>query len=75
MRQSGGGFCANIHKRKNNRIANGSWGRLCIGRNAGEKLNCSRAAVWKHMEELRKEGFELEAVRKKATGLKERATK
>lgn len=28
-------------------------------------LGCSRTAVWKHIEELRKEGFELEAVRKK----------
>lgn len=26
---------------------------------------CSRTAVWKHIEELRKEGFEFEAIRKK----------
>ncbi|OIK17104.1 biotin--[acetyl-CoA-carboxylase] ligase [Bacillus sp. MUM 116] len=28
-------------------------------------IGCSRTAVWKHVEELRKEGFELEAVRRK----------
>ena len=28
-------------------------------------IGCSRTAVWKHIEELRKEGFELEAVRRK----------
>ena len=28
-------------------------------------IGCSRTAVWKHIEELRKEGFELEAVRSK----------
>jgi len=34
------------------------------GQKISEKLGCSRTAVWKHIEELRKEGFELEAVRR-----------
>ncbi len=35
------------------------------GQYLADLIGCSRTAVWKHMEELRKEGFELEAVRKK----------
>lgn len=35
------------------------------GQAVAELLGCSRTAVWKHMEELRKEGFQLEAVRRK----------
>lgn len=35
------------------------------GQHLAELIGCSRTAVWKHVEELRKEGFELEAVRKK----------
>lgn len=35
------------------------------GQTLAEVTGCSRTAIWKHMEELRKEGFELEAVRKK----------
>ncbi|WP_286228987.1 biotin--[acetyl-CoA-carboxylase] ligase [Neobacillus mesonae] len=35
------------------------------GQYLAELVGCSRTAVWKHIEELRKEGFELEAVRKK----------
>ncbi|MBL4954160.1 biotin--[acetyl-CoA-carboxylase] ligase [Neobacillus sp. OS1-32] len=35
------------------------------GQRLAELVGCSRTAVWKHIEELRKEGFELEAVRKK----------
>ncbi|PLS02149.1 biotin--[acetyl-CoA-carboxylase] ligase [Neobacillus cucumis] len=33
------------------------------GQYLAELIGCSRTAVWKHMEELRKEGFTLEAVR------------
>ncbi|MFJ5715753.1 biotin--[acetyl-CoA-carboxylase] ligase [Neobacillus sp. NPDC093127] len=33
------------------------------GQHLAEVIGCSRTAVWKHIEELRKEGFELEAVR------------
>jgi BirA family transcriptional regulator, biotin operon repressor / biotin---[acetyl-CoA-carboxylase] ligase len=35
------------------------------GQVIAELIGCSRTAVWKHIEELRKEGFELEAVRRK----------
>ena len=35
------------------------------GQHLAELIGCSRTAVWKHIEELRKEGFELEAVRRK----------
>jgi BirA family transcriptional regulator, biotin operon repressor / biotin---[acetyl-CoA-carboxylase] ligase len=35
------------------------------GQYLAELVGCSRTAIWKHIEELRKEGFELEAVRKK----------
>ncbi|MEH7245725.1 biotin--[acetyl-CoA-carboxylase] ligase [Neobacillus niacini] len=35
------------------------------GQHIAEVIGCSRTAVWKHIEELRKEGFELEAVRRK----------
>lgn len=35
------------------------------GQYLADVIGCSRTAVWKHIEELRKDGFELEAVRKK----------
>jgi BirA family biotin operon repressor/biotin-[acetyl-CoA-carboxylase] ligase len=35
------------------------------GQHLAEIIGCSRTAVWKHIKELRKEGFELEAVRNK----------
>ncbi|MDQ0197534.1 biotin--[acetyl-CoA-carboxylase] ligase [Neobacillus ginsengisoli] len=35
------------------------------GQHIAELIGCSRTAVWKHIEELRKDGFELEAVRRK----------
>lgn len=34
------------------------------GQKISEELGCSRTAVWKHVESLRSEGYELEAVRK-----------
>ncbi|MFB6466029.1 biotin--[acetyl-CoA-carboxylase] ligase [Cytobacillus sp. Hz8] len=40
-------------------------GEYLSGQLLGDLLGISRAAVWKHIEELRKEGFELEAVRRK----------
>lgn len=40
-------------------------GEFLSGQYLAELLGCSRTAVWKHIEELRKEGFELEAVRRK----------
>jgi BirA family biotin operon repressor/biotin-[acetyl-CoA-carboxylase] ligase len=35
------------------------------GQYIADLIGCSRTAVWKHIEELRREGFELEAVRRK----------
>ncbi|WP_456278570.1 biotin--[acetyl-CoA-carboxylase] ligase [Bacillus sp. AK128] len=40
-------------------------GEFVSGQKLSEVLGCSRTAVWKHIEDLRKEGYELEAVRRK----------
>ena len=40
-------------------------GEFLSGQYLADLIGCSRTAVWKHMEELRNEGFELEAVRRK----------
>lgn len=40
-------------------------GEFVSGQKLSEVLGCSRTAVWKHIEDLRKEGYELEAVKKK----------
>ena len=40
-------------------------GDYVSGQKISDLLGCSRTAVWKHIEELRKDGYELEAVRKK----------
>ncbi|RLQ95123.1 biotin--[acetyl-CoA-carboxylase] ligase [Falsibacillus albus] len=42
-----------------------SKGEFVSGQSLADILGCTRTAVWKHIEELRKEGFELEAVRKR----------
>ncbi|MGR5985876.1 biotin--[acetyl-CoA-carboxylase] ligase [Bacillus cytotoxicus] len=39
-------------------------GEFVSGQTISEKLGCSRTAVWKHMEDLRTEGYELEAIRR-----------
>ncbi|MEH7388389.1 biotin--[acetyl-CoA-carboxylase] ligase [Bacillus sp. JJ1521] len=39
-------------------------GNFISGQKLSEQLGCSRTAVWKHIEDLRNEGYELEAVRK-----------
>jgi BirA family transcriptional regulator, biotin operon repressor / biotin---[acetyl-CoA-carboxylase] ligase len=39
-------------------------GEFISGQKISEQLGCSRTAVWKHIEDLRNEGYELEAVRK-----------
>jgi BirA family biotin operon repressor/biotin-[acetyl-CoA-carboxylase] ligase len=39
-------------------------GEFISGQKISDYIGCSRTAVWKHMEELRKEGYELEAVRR-----------
>ncbi|EAF9789567.1 bifunctional biotin--[acetyl-CoA-carboxylase] synthetase/biotin operon repressor, partial [Listeria monocytogenes] len=38
-------------------------GTYLSGQEIADSLGCSRTAVWKQMEALRKEGFEIEAVR------------
>lgn len=40
-------------------------GDFISGQKISDLLGCSRTAVWKHIEDMRKEGFELEAVRKR----------
>jgi BirA family transcriptional regulator, biotin operon repressor / biotin---[acetyl-CoA-carboxylase] ligase len=40
-------------------------GGFVSGQKLSEVLGCSRTAVWKHIEVLRNEGYELEAVRRK----------
>ncbi|MBS4199485.1 biotin--[acetyl-CoA-carboxylase] ligase [Bacillus sp. FJAT-49732] len=40
-------------------------GEYLSGQALADIIGCSRTAIWKHIEELRKSGFELEAVRKK----------
>jgi len=39
-------------------------GEFISGQKISKQLGCSRTAIWKHIEDLRKEGYELEAVRK-----------
>ncbi|AQY50807.1 bifunctional biotin operon repressor/biotin-[acetyl-CoA-carboxylase] synthetase [Listeria weihenstephanensis FSL R9-0317] len=38
-------------------------GKLVSGQEIADALECSRTAVWKHIEELKKAGFEIEAKR------------
>lgn len=40
-------------------------GKYVSGQKISEQLGCSRTAVWKHIENLRHEGYELEAVPRK----------
>lgn len=40
-------------------------GEYLSGQYLADLIGCSRTAVWKHIEDLRKDGFELEAVRRK----------
>ncbi|MED4581374.1 biotin--[acetyl-CoA-carboxylase] ligase [Brevibacillus choshinensis] len=39
-------------------------GQFISGEELSQTCGCSRTAVWKHIEELRKDGYEFEAVRK-----------
>ncbi len=40
-------------------------GEYLSGQYIADLIGCSRTAVWKHIEDLRQEGFELEAIRRK----------
>ncbi|NPC92823.1 biotin--[acetyl-CoA-carboxylase] ligase [Bacillus sp. WMMC1349] len=50
-------------------------GEFLSGQKISEELGCSRTAVWKHIEELRKAGYELEAVRKLGYKMKKKPDK
>lgn len=39
-------------------------GEFVSGESLSQALQCSRTAIWKHIEELREEGYEFEAVRR-----------
>lgn len=41
-----------------------SGGEFVSGESLSQALQCSRTAIWKHIEELRDEGYEFEAVRR-----------
>lgn len=45
-------------------LFNQNQGVFLSGEQLSKELNCSRTAVWKHIQSLRKEGFEFEAVPK-----------
>jgi BirA family transcriptional regulator, biotin operon repressor / biotin---[acetyl-CoA-carboxylase] ligase len=45
-------------------------GQFISGQRLAETLRCSRTAVWKHIEDLRREGFEVEAIRNKGYRLR-----
>jgi BirA family transcriptional regulator, biotin operon repressor / biotin---[acetyl-CoA-carboxylase] ligase len=40
-------------------------GEFVSGQQISEDLNCSRTAIWKHISELRKSGYSIEAVQKR----------
>ncbi len=40
-------------------------GEYVSGEKLAREIGCSRTAIWKHIEELKKEGFQIESVRKK----------
>ncbi|QHZ47402.1 bifunctional biotin--[acetyl-CoA-carboxylase] synthetase/biotin operon repressor [Bacillus sp. NSP9.1] len=50
-------------------------GEFISGQKISEELGCSRTAVWKHIEDLRKSGYELEAVRKLGYKMKKKPDK
>ncbi len=50
-------------------------GEFVSGQALADSIGCSRTAVWKHIELLREEGFELEAVRKKGYRIKSKPDK
>jgi len=52
-------------KRRLIEALSGSRGVFLSGQSLADMLGCSRTAVWKHIDDLRKEGFQIEAVRKK----------
>ncbi|MBW8349065.1 biotin--[acetyl-CoA-carboxylase] ligase [Bacillus sp. IITD106] len=55
---------SSIKKQLYEALANAD-GKYLSGQALANIIGCSRTAIWKHIEDLRKSGFELEAVRKK----------
>lgn len=54
-----------IRKKLVNALLSASDDEYLSGQNLADVLGCSRTAVWKHIEDLRKLGYEVEAVKKK----------
>jgi BirA family transcriptional regulator, biotin operon repressor / biotin---[acetyl-CoA-carboxylase] ligase len=50
-------------------------GNFISGEKLAQNIGCSRTAIWKHIEDLKKEGFHVEAVRKKGYRLLEQSNK
>jgi BirA family biotin operon repressor/biotin-[acetyl-CoA-carboxylase] ligase len=44
--------------------------KFVSGQKISTQLNCSRTAIWKHITELRKAGYEIEAIQKKGYRIK-----
>ena len=40
-------------------------GKFVSGQEISNRLDCSRTAIWKHISELRKNGYTIEAVQKR----------
>jgi BirA family transcriptional regulator, biotin operon repressor / biotin---[acetyl-CoA-carboxylase] ligase len=50
-------------------------GNFISGEKLAQNIGCSRTAIWKHIEDLKKDGFHVEAVRKKGYRLLEQSNK
>lgn len=50
-------------------------GEFISGEKLAQTIGCSRTAIWKHIEELKMDGFQVEAVRKKGYRLVEHSNK
>ncbi|MCU9593679.1 biotin--[acetyl-CoA-carboxylase] ligase [Caldibacillus thermolactis] len=50
-------------------------GKFISGEKLAQNIGCSRTAIWKHIEDLKKDGFHVEAVRKKGYRLLEQSNK
>jgi BirA family transcriptional regulator, biotin operon repressor / biotin---[acetyl-CoA-carboxylase] ligase len=50
-------------------------GKFISGEKLAQNIGCSRTAIWKHIEDLKKDGYHVEAVRKKGYRLLEQSNK
>ncbi|WP_243296799.1 biotin--[acetyl-CoA-carboxylase] ligase [Bacillus litorisediminis] len=53
-------------------LFNETQGGFLSGQQIADQLGCSRTAVWKHIESLREDGYEIEAIRNKGYRIVER---